>query len=264
MTADPRYYMSARLADAYAFHRPPIHAAIWARVAAASSIEERVTDALDVGCGAGASTAALAAYAREVTGVDPSEAMLRRARQALPDASFVLGRSDALPLADATYALVAAAGSLNYADPSAALAEISRVMRPLGRFVAYDFSTGHVDAAGEAASFRSFREGFASLSGYSLDLKALPFVRHAFRLTAWEEFELRVPMSFQAYLEYILGETNVEATIVGGMSESEARAICSAAFETLFSGRDREIRFRAVFAVAQKTATVARPLSSNL
>lgn len=102
MTADPRYYLIARLADAYAFHRPPIHAAVWSRVAAASSIEEPMTDALDVGCGAGASSAALVAYAREVTGVDPSEAMLRRARQALPNTSFVLGRSDALPLADAT------------------------------------------------------------------------------------------------------------------------------------------------------------------
>src|SRR4051794_15223142 len=110
MTADPRYYLSTRLADAYAFHRPPIHAAIWGRIATASSMEDKVTDALDVGCGAGASTAALAAYARAVTGVDPSEAMLSRARQALPDASFVLGKADALPLADNAYSLVAAAG----------------------------------------------------------------------------------------------------------------------------------------------------------
>src|SRR5690348_8393986 len=140
MTADPRYYLSARLADAYAFHRPPLHAAIWTRIAAASSIEDKVASALDIGCGAGASTAALAAYAHAVTGLDPSDAMLIRARKALPDVSFVQGRADALPFDDGAYSLVAAAGSLNYANPAAALAEISRVLRPLGRFVAYDFS----------------------------------------------------------------------------------------------------------------------------
>ena len=260
MTADPSYYLSARLADAYAFHRPPVHAAIWARVAAANAIEEeRVAAALDVGCGAGASTVALASYARQVTGVDISEAMLWRARQALPDATFVLGRSEALPLGDATYALVAAAGSLNYADPEAALQEISRVLRPLGRFVAYDFSTGRVDAAGELASFERFRESFASLPGYALDLKALPYLQHALRLITWEEFELRLTMSFEAYLDYILSETNVEAAIVDGMSEAEARGICAKAFGPLFQSNDREIRFRAVFAVAQKTAATGRP-----
>ena len=258
MTADPRYYLSERLADAYAFHRPPIHGAIWQRIAAASPFEDKVAAALDVGCGAGASTAALAPFAREVMGVDPSEAMLRRARQALPDASFVLGRLESLPLPHGAFALVAAAGSLNYADPAAALAEISRVLRPLGRFVAYDFSTGRVDAAGEPASFRRFQEGFATLTGYALDLKALPYARHALRLTAWEEFELRIAMSSQAYMDYVLGETNVQATIVAGMTEAEARDICAAAFGPLFEGKEREIRFRAIFVVAQKTATVAQ------
>jgi SAM-dependent methyltransferase len=255
MTADPRYYLSARLADAYAFHRPPIHAAIWTRVAAASSIEDRVASALDIGCGAGASTAALVAYAQAVTGLDPSSPMLIRARKALPDVSFVQGRADALPFDDGAYALVAAAGSLNYANPAAALSEIARVLRPLGRFVAYDFSTGRVDAPSEPASFRTFQEQFASLPGYALDLKTLPYGRHSLHLTAWEEFDLHVPMSFQAYLDYILGETNVEATIAGGMSEAQARAICSEVFEPLFGRLDHDIRFRAVFAVAQKSVT---------
>jgi hypothetical protein len=32
MPADPTPYCSERLAEAYAFHRPPLHAAIWARI----------------------------------------------------------------------------------------------------------------------------------------------------------------------------------------------------------------------------------------
>lgn len=74
------------------------------------------------------------------------------------------------------------------------------------------------------------------------------------RLTAWEEFELRLTMSFDGYRDYILGETNVEAAIVAGMSEAEARRICAESFGPLFEVGDREVRFRAVFTVAQKTA----------
>ena len=184
MTAEPRFYLGSRLADAYA-HRPALHAPIWARVAAASPIEDKVGAALDVGCGAGASTAALAAYAQAVTEVDPSETMLERARRAV--------------------ALVAAAGSLNYADPAAALSEISRVLRPLRRLVACDFSTGRVEAPGEAASFKIFRQRFPTLPGYALDLRSLPYLDHGLRLTAWEEFELHLTMTGEAYLEYILG-----------------------------------------------------------
>ncbi len=254
MTADPRFYLSPRLANYYAFHRPPIHAEIWARIIATCPPDHEVLSALDVGCGAGASTLALSSHARCVTGVDPSEAMLRHARLALPDATFVLGISESLPLKAESYDLVAAAGSLNYSEPVAALREVSRVLRPSGRFVSYDFSTGRIgaDAPREAAGFKRFRESFAPLSGYALDLKTLPYEQCALRLVAFEEFDVHLAMSAEAYVEYLLGETNVEAAIAGGMGEVEARRICVEAFAPLFENRARVVRFAAVFAVASK------------
>ncbi len=256
MTADPRFYLSSRLAHSYAFHRPPIHAAIWERVVAASQSKDSVPAALDVGCGAGASTFALTASARSVTGVDPSEAMLQQARRAVPDATFVLGKAEALPFPCEAYDVVAAAGSLNYSEPVAALAEISRVLRPEGRFVAYDFSTGRVagDAARQTAGFKIIRERFPVLPGYALDFKALPYVRCGLALIAREDFDMHVTMSFDSYVEYILGEINVEAAILAGMSEAEARSICAEAFKPLFEDGISDVRFRAVFAIARKMA----------
>src|SRR4051794_22454570 len=106
MTADASFYLSPRLANCYAFHRPPIHAEIWARIVATFPSGHEAFSALDVGCGAGASTVALSSHARRVTGLDPSEAMLRHARLALPDATFHLGRAESLPLEAESYDLV--------------------------------------------------------------------------------------------------------------------------------------------------------------
>jgi SAM-dependent methyltransferase len=256
MTADPRVYLSERLAHRYAHHRPPVHAAIWARIAAANLPGSKVASALDIGCGAGASTAALLPHAEHVTGIDPSPQMLREARRALPAATFVLGSAEALPVASQSKDLVAAAGSLNYSEPGAVLREVSRVLGADGRFVAYDFSTGRVDreAARRKACFDRFRTRFPPLPGYALDLEKLPYSPSGLKLVAYDEFELSVAMSAAAYVEYLMGETNVEAALAAGLDEAEARRFCADAFEPLFEGEVRAVRFAAVAAVARKEA----------
>ena len=55
--------------------------------------------ALDVGCGAGLSTTALAPLARQVTGLEPVPAMLAHWRIVAPQARFVIGRAERLPFA---------------------------------------------------------------------------------------------------------------------------------------------------------------------
>ena len=52
-------YDSARLATAYAFHRPPVHRGIIAALGKHVQFTNRPLRALDIGCGAGLSTAAL-------------------------------------------------------------------------------------------------------------------------------------------------------------------------------------------------------------
>jgi ubiquinone/menaquinone biosynthesis C-methylase UbiE len=254
MTADALVYRSERLARAYAFHRPAVHAAIWRRIVSAFSPHFGVSAALDIGCGAGASTAVLAQYARRITGVDPSPAMLDRARNALPKADFVLGGAEALPFESEIFELVTAAGSLNYVNVQVALREVSRVLRPGGHFVAFDFSTGRVMStpAHEAPCFNRFRTSFPSLPGYALDLKALPYGECALELVAYEDFAIQLRMTAEVYVDYLLSETNVEAVIAQGMDQVEARRICSEIFQPLFESESRSVRFASVFAVARK------------
>src|SRR5438046_8898740 len=70
-----RIYDSHRLATAYAYDRPAIHRHIVEAAGKSLHITTRLGRALDIGCGAGLSTAALAPLAESVVGLEPAPAM---------------------------------------------------------------------------------------------------------------------------------------------------------------------------------------------
>ncbi len=98
--------------------------------------EDRV---VDIGCGPGAAARAAARLGASVTGVDPARAALRLGRRLtairrIPNVTFVMGTAEALPLPDSSATVVWAISSLHHwADRTAGLAEISRVLGPGGR-----------------------------------------------------------------------------------------------------------------------------------
>lgn len=93
--------------------------------------------ALDVGCGGGASTAALAERGiGEVWGLDASPYLLRCAAARVPSARFVQGLAEATGFCDARFDGVACCFVFHELPPRAAdraLAEIARILRPGGR-----------------------------------------------------------------------------------------------------------------------------------
>jgi SAM-dependent methyltransferase len=99
--------------------------------------------ALDAACGTGAVAHQLAARGHDVVGVDLSEPMLARARQAVPQARFVVGDLLDLPLADGEVDHVVCSLALAHVrDLGAFFAEAARVMRPGGHLVILD-TRGH-------------------------------------------------------------------------------------------------------------------------
>jgi len=92
---------------------------------------------LDIACGTGATTrAAQAIVGLEplVTGLDCNAGMLRVARMRAPNISWVDGRAEALPFADASFdAALCQFGLMFFEDKVAALREMTRVVRPGGR-----------------------------------------------------------------------------------------------------------------------------------
>lgn len=96
---------------------------------------------LDVGCGTGNYTLALAAKGASMTGLDPSASMLAAAR-AKPDAARVTwceAPAEAMPFGDGAFTGAVAVLSLHHmADIAAAFSEVGRVLDPVrGRLAVF-------------------------------------------------------------------------------------------------------------------------------
>jgi ubiquinone/menaquinone biosynthesis C-methylase UbiE len=92
---------------------------------------------LDLGVGGGALSRRLARAGVRVTGVDPSEVVLAAARRRIGDrGTFLTGRGEAIPLADASMDKAASVNALYFwpaLEP--VFAELARVLKPGGVLV---------------------------------------------------------------------------------------------------------------------------------
>jgi SAM-dependent methyltransferase len=104
---------------------------------------------LDLGCGAGEFTAALAEAGLDVVGADVAEAALARARDRHPGLKFVRVPFDwPLPFEDCSFALVWAGEVIEHvADTARWLSEVRRVLAPGGRLLLTTPSHGRLRMA---------------------------------------------------------------------------------------------------------------------
>jgi SAM-dependent methyltransferase len=102
---------------------------------------------LDVGCGTGRVTAALAERAgAKVWGVDPSPEMLERAKARAPrGVALKLARAESLPFKDGWFERALLWLVVHLVDRKAALTEARRVLGPGGRVVVVSFDESHFD-----------------------------------------------------------------------------------------------------------------------
>ncbi len=99
---------------------------------------------LDVACGTGTVSFALAPQAREVVGIDISPGMLAKARairhhRGIRNVHFVLGQAEHLPFRDEQFdAAVCRLAIHHFPRPELEIREMARVLKPGGRLVILD------------------------------------------------------------------------------------------------------------------------------
>lgn len=247
-------YDSPRLAAGYAFHRPPVHTSIIQAIGRHLHLSTRVRRALDIGCGAGLSTAALEPLAEKVVGIEPIPAMLKYRRVVAPHAFFLVGQAERLPFTAEAFDLLTAAGSINYSDLNLFLPEAARVLAPAGVLVIYDFSAGRRLRGSKLLEewYVAFERRYPSLPGYALNVRDLSYGGTGLCLEAYEELEVAIPMNFDSYLLYVLSETSVESAIWRGVPEAEVRNWCQDTLATVFGGEFQEVIFDAYVAYIRR------------
>lgn len=94
---------------------------------------------IDLGCGSGIFTQMLSERGFECIGVDLSHSLLRRGKQHQPQLDFIQADVEALPFADNSLDTIVLSCLIHHLpDPSRCIQELHRVLKPQGRFVAFD------------------------------------------------------------------------------------------------------------------------------
>ena len=91
------------------------------------------TEVCDLAAGTGKLTRRLLELGARVTAVEPVDAMRAQAEAAVPDATYIDGTAETIPLEDGSVDVVTVAQAFHWFDAPAALTEIARVLRPDGR-----------------------------------------------------------------------------------------------------------------------------------
>ena len=205
----------------------------------------RIDRGLDVACGTGMSTRALADLAAHVVGVDRSPQMLRFAPR-LPNGSYAIAEAERLPVAGSSVDTVTVCSGVHWFDQPAFFAEVRRVLRPGGAVILYDhYFVGEMVGAA----------GFGSWTGRVFDRYPLPpralqvgdprtTTPAGFEKVGEASFADDVEMGHGELVDYLLSISNLVTAMERGESAIEARRWLEETSAPYFSDAStRTVRF---------------------
>ncbi len=232
--------------EVYASGRPFHHPRLLARIRSLVG-GEPVGHAIDVACGTGMSTVALADHADAVVGVDISPEMLGSARQA-PRVDYLLASAERTPFPDATFDAATCCSGIHWFDQSRFFAELRRVLRPRGWVGLYDhYFIGEMIDVPEFTTW--MKDAFTR---YPLpprnpqvgDPRAV--TPDGFEPVADEAFDDDIAMTNEQLADYALTISNLVAAVERGTPRAELRVWILETTAPLFAGVEtRTVRFLA-------------------
>ena len=106
----------------------------------------RFATALDVGCGEGRFCRMMQQRGIRTVGIDPTEALISRARELDRGGDYRVGLAEAMDLPDGAFELVVSYLTLiDIRDVAAAVREMARVLRPGGRLLIANLTSFNID-----------------------------------------------------------------------------------------------------------------------
>lgn len=235
-------FAAAAIGDVYRRGRPYHHPRSLARVRAIVG-DAPVASALDVACGTGLSTVALADQARSVIGLDVSPEMMRAA-PAHPNVAYGLGRAEALPFPAGSFDAVTCCSGVHWFDQERFFAELHRVTRPAGWVGLYDhyfLGMRDVEAFKDWARALFARYPLPPRNPQVGDPRSV--VPDGFELVGSEMFEDPIEMTRERFADYQITVSNAVAAVERGTPRGEVYAWMLESLEPLFDGSTRTVEF---------------------
>jgi ubiquinone/menaquinone biosynthesis C-methylase UbiE len=207
---------------------------------------------LDIGCGSGNYTSALAAAGLRMVGVDLSPVMLRSARRKLPPLAWVLSDASALPFHDRAFqGAVCTLALHHFSSISAVFAEVGRVVTLGGRFVAFTSTPEQMDAYWLNEYFPEAMKRSAQRMP-SLDTVRIALSQAGFVIVDTEPYEVQKDVKdlflyAAKHRPELYLDPHVRAgmsTFAGLASPDEITAGCARLAEDIASGRFRDVANR--------------------
>lgn len=215
-----------RAALDYARYRAGFPASFYDTLAARGICPRRGAErALDIATGTGTMARALAARGWQVDGIDLSPDMLAAARMLAAEQavgpSFQVARAEALPFADAAFALATAGTCWHWFDRARAAAETHRVLLPGGYLViaALEWRSAPGNAVRATSDLiAAHNPGWATAGGagnftFAFDW-ADELAEHGFDIVARLAFDIAIPYSHDSWR----GRIRASAGVGGSMS----------------------------------------------
>lgn len=210
------YFHDPERARLYDESRPSFHGEALARFHA-SSPQVLYQKALDVGCGTGQSSVALAEWSKEVVAIDSAQAMINYAHKN-EKVSYILADAENLPFTEAEFDLVFVASSLHWFEKRKFLNQVQKVLKSGGIFLVYDsfVSEGLSEEFSKAYSAR-FPRPFQDVkyNQAELDFFNLTFVK-------LHSYKFETQMTAEGITKYFFNLSNVSAAIERGESAEKA------------------------------------------
>jgi SAM-dependent methyltransferase len=204
----------------YAAFRPNVHRRVmeWVR----ERVGEGTPLGVDIGCGTGRSSVALASLCEGVIGVDTSAEMLGAA-EIHERVSYVRAEGEALPLTGSAFDIATIGCASHWCDRERLFGEVRRVLRPRGWLVVYD--NGFAGAADPSAEFARWHKEV-----YQKAFPAPP--RHplfepdmvpagSFEVVTSEILEERYSFTRRRLAGYLTTQSNVVDAVAGGETTIE-------------------------------------------
>jgi SAM-dependent methyltransferase len=203
------WFDSPAVAERYAKARLFFHPVAIEKVRTYLGADKIFPKALDVGCGTGLSTIALTAIAKQIVGIDDSQAMINVARQH-EFVRYKTWSSELLPFADSEFSLLSLCQSVHWLNHEIFFDEARRVLQPDGYLFIYDnyFSEETL----QSPWFQKYMAEFPppKRTPFTIDLAK------GFQLVWHQNFQNVVSLSLDSLIDFLCTQTNVIAAMNNG------------------------------------------------